>query len=272
MFEIGNGAFGKIYYSLSKSSNKEFAVKKINKNYFKPNSNFPNVRWEIMICEILSNIKHKNIIKVIDIYENLNECYVVFEFIKEGLADYISTTWPKKNIIIKILYQLADAVSLLNVFGIIHKDLKISNILLSDHSEQNFNIKLIDFGLSKVIGKYEYLKETTGTLIYISPEVINKKAYNFKEDVWTFGIIAYYLYKHKFPFNFKESILDTPKNIKNYQNQMDQTEIHLEFNKKCDKNDMLIINIINMCLNKQIYFRPYIQDILNFVIKNESIN
>ena len=53
---------------------------------------------------------------------------------------------------------------------------------------------------------------------------------------------------------------------------MDQTEIHLEFNKKCDKNDMLIINIINMCLNKQIYFRPYIQDILNFVIKNESIN
>ena len=272
MFEIGNGAFGKIYYSLSKNSNKEFAVKKINKNYFKTNSNFPNIRWEIAICQILSNIKHKNIIKVIDIYENLNECYVVFEFIKEGLADYISTTWPKKNIIIKILYQLADAVSLLNIFGIIHKDLKISNILISDHSEENFNIKLIDFGLSKVIGKYEYLKETTGTLIYISPEVINKKAYNFKEDVWTFGIIAYYLYKHKFPFNFKESILDTPKNIKNYQNQMDQTEIHLEFDKKSDKYDILIINIINMCLNKQIYFRPYIEDILNFFIKNENEN
>ena len=272
MFEIGNGAFGKIYYSLNKFSNKEFAVKKINKNFFKPTSNQPNIRWEIAVCQVLLNIKHNNIIKVVDIYESLNEIYIVFEFIKEGLADYISTTWPKKNIIIKILYQLADAVSLLNTFGIIHKDLKISNILINDHSDEKFNIKLIDFGISKIIGKYEYLKETTGTLIYISPEVINKKAYNFKEDVWTFGIIAYYLYKHKFPFNFKESLLDCSRDIKIYQNQISQTEIHLDINKECDKNDILIINIINMCLNKQMFYRPYIQDILNYIINNKSIN
>ena len=272
MFEIANGAFGKIYYSLSKHSDKEFAIKKISKNFFKQTSNQTNIHWEIAVCQILSNIKHNNIIKIVDIYENLNENYIVFEFIKECLADYISTTWPKKNVIIKILYQLADAVSLLNTFGIIHKDLKISNILINDHSDEKFNIKLIDFGISKIIGKYEYLKETTGTLIYISPEVINKKAYNFKEDVWAFGIIAYYLYKHKFPFNFKDSILEFSRDIKLYQTKLDQTEIHLDFNKKCDKNDTLIINIINMCLNKQIFYRPYIEEILTYIINNNSIN
>ena len=90
----------------------------------------------------------------------------------------------------KITHSIAAAIYYCHEFGITHRDIKPENILLIDESE-NSDVKLVDFGLSKIIGPNEKCAEPFGTLSYVAPEVLKKELYGKSVDLWSIGNYIY---------------------------------------------------------------------------------
>ena len=86
------------------------------------------------------------------------------------------------------------------MFGVVHRDVKLENIMMTSR-EDDAVPKLIDFGLSKIIGPYEIATEPFGTLGYAAPEVLLKKNYTYSCDCWSIGVIAYTLICGCLPFD-----------------------------------------------------------------------
>ena len=91
-------------------------------------------------------------------------------------------------------------VKYLNRFGIVHRDLKLENIMMSDQGEKA-TPKIVDFGLSKIIGPSETATDPFGTLGYVAPEVLQKKPYSYSCDIWSIGCILYALLSGSLPFD-----------------------------------------------------------------------
>ena len=89
-----------------------------------------------------------------------------------------------------LIHKLSTAVFYLHSYGIAHRDLKPENILMTDNTD-NADIRLLDFGLSKIIGPNETCKEPYGTLSYVAPEILLDKPYTKSVDLWSIGIFIY---------------------------------------------------------------------------------
>ena len=104
----------------------------------------------------------------------------------------------------EIIHKLSMAIFYIHSYGIVHRDLKPENILMTDKSE-NADIRLLDFGLSKIIGPTEKCTEPYGTLSYVAPEVLKEKPYDKSVDLWSIGIITYLLLCGFLPFDDENS-------------------------------------------------------------------
>lgn len=140
---------------------------------------------------------------MIDVFENSDHYYIVIEYLAgKDLFDYIQ----KRNFILtedrvkQIGIQLIQAVRYLHDFGIVHRDLKLENVMMSDTSNLA-KPKIVDFGLAKIIGPNETADEPFGTLGYVAPEVLKKRPYTFSCDVWSIGCILYALLSGSLPFD-----------------------------------------------------------------------
>lgn len=94
-------------------------------------------------------------------------------------------------------------VKYLHGLGIVHRDLKLENIMMNDAGDKALP-KIVDFGLSKIIGPNETATEPFGTLGYVAPEVLKKQPYTFSCDVWSLGCILYALLSGSLPFDHNE--------------------------------------------------------------------
>ena len=123
-------------------------------------------------------------------------------FISGGdLCDFILNSLDLTEVqACKIMYQIATGLKYLERFGIMHRDLKPENILLTDCSS-NPTIKIMDFGLSKILGRNEKALEGFGTLNYIAPEVLVRKPYDIKIDIFALGVILYFILSKTLPFD-----------------------------------------------------------------------
>ena len=97
-------------------------------------------------------------------------------------------------------HEIATAIFYLHSFGIAHRDLKPENILMTT-SEDDAKPKLVDFGLSKIIGPKETCSDPFGTLSYVAPEVLLQKPYDKRVDLWSLGVIIYLLLSGTLPFD-----------------------------------------------------------------------
>ena len=100
----------------------------------------------------------------------------------------------------EIIHKLCTAVYFLHEYGVVHRDLKPENILMVNEQD-DADIKLMDFGLSKIMGPNEYCHDSFGTLSYVAPEILLGNDYNSKVDLWSIGIIAYLLLAGFLPFD-----------------------------------------------------------------------
>ena len=100
----------------------------------------------------------------------------------------------------EIAYQMALGIKYLHNYGIVHRDLKLENIMMTDQTEQSVP-KLVDFGLAKIIGPNEKASEPFGTLGYVAPEILEKKPYSYSCDLWSLGCIIYALLCSSLPFD-----------------------------------------------------------------------
>ncbi|XP_016002882.2 serine/threonine-protein kinase 33 isoform X2 [Rousettus aegyptiacus] len=158
---------------------------------------------------ILKSVKHEHIIHLEQVFETPKKMYLVMELCEDGTLKEIldrkghfsenETRW--------IIQSLASAIAYLHSNDIVHRDLKLENMLvkssfIDDNNEMNLNIKVTDFGLAvKKHGRSEAMLQTTcGTPIYMAPEVINAHDYSQQCDIWSIGVIMYILFCGEPPF------------------------------------------------------------------------
>ena len=103
----------------------------------------------------------------------------------------------------QIIYQICKALDYLHDFGIVHRDLKPENIMIKTKLpyDSSSSIKIMDFGLSKILGTSETATDGYGTLTYVAPEVLKREPYNKSVDIWSLGVITYYIVCGLFPFD-----------------------------------------------------------------------
>ena len=189
----------------------------------------PNYHWELSINQLLNKSNIEGTVKCVDIFETVDKIYLVNEYLENGsLNDYLfdSEELLTPEIISKILTNILKVLNTLNKFGIIHRDIKPDNILIT----KDLNIKIIDFGFSRIIATNQLCNENCGTVCYASPELITKQFYSKKTDFWSVGVLAYYLQFGELPFDdegddcvrISEKIialeyeLPNPKEVENY--------------------------------------------------------
>ena len=150
----------------------------------------------------LSKLHHKNIVKVIDVFDENNTTYYVMEYVKGGtLDDYIHVKGKLAECeALDITMSVGEALAYMHTNKMLHLDMKPKNIM----RDTKGNVFLIDFGLSKVFsGDDNTMKGAVGTTFYMAPEVITGK-YNEKCDVWACGVILYIMLCGKPPFYSKD--------------------------------------------------------------------
>ena len=155
---------------------------------------------------MLSLCNHLNIIKCHNYYETPEKIYLFLEYFDgENLLDILLK--EKKlptQIVLDILQQLLKTICYLQeVHNIVHRDLKLENILVKFLDGNKLQVKLIDFGCARQYKTGEILKNFCGSLFYIAPEVFFNH-YNEKCDLWSLGVVAFALLTGKFPFDDKD--------------------------------------------------------------------
>ena len=200
---LGKGKFGLVKLGIHKETGRKVAIKIINKKLVGP-LDIQQLKSEL---DILKIAKHPNIIKLYDIFENEKLIYIIMEFCPGGdLFSYIEKRGFQLNEerAAEIIHKLCTAVYFLHQFGVVHRDLKPENILMTDDTDKA-DIRLVDFGLGKIIGPGELCTEPFGTFSYVSPEVLLEKPYNFKVDLFSIGVITYLLLAGFLPFDHETS-------------------------------------------------------------------
>ena len=213
--ELGHGSYGKVFRIQNIITGDIYACKKLDKKLIKSKK---RINTEI---DLLRTTDHPNIIKLYEIYEDMTSLYLVMEECNGGELFQQLVKNAKNHInfsekdAAKIMKQILESVNYLHSHGVCHRDLKPENILFSSISG-DFEIKLIDFGLSKVFNENnKIMKGSVGTLYYMAPEVIYGK-YDEKCDVWSCGVILYMLLCGLPPF-FSLNEKEVKKKILNFE-------------------------------------------------------
>ena len=250
--EIGHGSYGHVYRCQNISTGNVYACKKFDKKLIK---NKTRLKTEI---NLLRELDHPNIVKLYETFEDKQYIYLIMEecsggelFQRLALNAKNNQLYTEKDAA-RLMKQILEAVNYLHHHGICHRDLKPENILLSSMSD-NFQLKLIDFGLSKVLKTMNGLmKDKVGTVYYMAPEVFQGK-YTIKCDVWSCGVILYIMLCGNPPFYSKDEKILKEK-ICNFQYDFSNPL----FNKISDDAKDLIKSIFVECER-----RPNISEILN---------
>jgi serine/threonine protein kinase len=200
-------------------------------------------------------------------------CYMIFELADYNLLKYMSSNeriFSEEGNVKEVFKKIVEAVNDLHEKNIVHRDLKLENVFVFNSKGPMIKIKVGDLGLSTTSERCQMLTQYCGSPLYSSPEVNKGIPYNgYKYDIWSLGIILYYLIYGFFPFNvFKNEVP--------HDNQEDEEEIktkiitllfqriqtdELTFSeeKKVSENCKSLIQAL---LHKDPERRPFIEEVL----------
>ena len=220
---LGKGAYGEVYLSEKGNSKKLYATKKISREI----ADRPNFKkYLINEIEILKLLNHPNIVKFEEMKKSSHSYFIVMEYINGGgLSDCLKkymkkygSAFPEK-IVQHLMRQIIDALVYIHDKKIIHRDLKLDNIMVSFDSEKdkenlnmmNAKIKIIDFGFSILLTKQDLASTTVGSPINMDPIILEKfnklrdksVTYSNKVDIWSIGTVCYELLIGKAVFDAK---------------------------------------------------------------------
>lgn len=194
--ELGRGRFSVVKECVHKASGKHFAVKVIDKSTIEQEDK-SLLRTEIAVLKL---VNHPNIIHMEGLYESRQYIYIVMEMLKGGELFERIVGRPRfsEEECCKVIRPLLESVAYLHDLGIVHRDLKPENILCGENLE---DLKIADFGLSKMILPTEKMEAACGTLSYVAPEVLTLQGYGREADLWSVGVIMFLLLCGKLPFD-----------------------------------------------------------------------
>ena len=197
--KLGEGKFGEVWRGEHQETHIVYAVKKISKDRL-PNE---DTRYLLREVDTLRSIQCPYVIQLIEPLRTRNSFYIVTEFCEGGdLEKLIKNRGPVSEIIAKKWFkQMLEAIVCFNQLEIVHRDLKLANILLS-HADYNLaDIKISDFGLARFIGSAPINGTTVGTPLIMAPEVLNQERYDSAIDIWSLGCVIFEIVAGRSPFN-----------------------------------------------------------------------
>lgn len=185
---LGRGAYSYVYKVKLRHSQQEFALKIIDKGKLRQSNISKRLMNEI---KLQSQLNHPCIVKLHHYFEDQENVYLLLELCAGGeFFTYIKTEGHLDEEETRCLVsQLVEGLTFLHNKGILHRDLKLGNLLLSEDRTQ---LKIADFGLAVQLNNFEEERYTLcGTPNYLSPEIVTHKPYGLAADLWALGCIIY---------------------------------------------------------------------------------
>jgi len=207
---LGSGQFGIVYGGVHRISSRSVAIKVIDKMRF-PTKQEAALKNEV---SILQNLHYPGVVNLERMFETPERIFVVMEKLKGDMLEMILSSEQgrlSERITKFLVTQILVALRHLHSKNIVHCDLKPENVLLSSDSDFP-QVKLCDFGFSRIIGEKGFRKSVVGTPAYLAPEVLRNKGYNRSLDMWSTGVIIYVSLSGTFPFNEDEDINEQIQN------------------------------------------------------------
>jgi len=206
---LGEGSYGKVFLAEDSKTGEQFAVK----TYDKSTLNAEKIARVYFEASIMSELANKHILKMKKVTEDVDRVYIVTEYAKNGdLLEYVrSKKKLTENEAREIFTQILDALDYTHNNNIIHRDIKLENILLTDSNK----ILIGDWGFADYYSIGKKIKCSWGSLYYAAPEVCLSVEYTGPEiDIWALGVVLYALVVGRLPFS-GESNSEVVANIVN---------------------------------------------------------
>ena len=303
---IGRGSFGEVFLTNKRGFNKQFATKKCKKSIVLKNDK--TKKYFNNEIYILRNISHPNIIKLHEIKQTSNDFYLVFDLCNGGSLNDCLKKYMKINnnkpftqeIVQYIMKQIVSCFQYLHSNKIIHRDIKLENILIDFENEEDKNnlnllkckVKIIDFGFARYVENNSLAHSILGTPLNMDPQILNeikinkrKKVpmtcelcmdntfhlvekkkenksigYDEKADIWSLGTICY------------EMLIGSPLfNADNVANNVEN------FKKKVNNGNYNIPNNLHLSieailfLNSMLQYEPYLRVDINTLAKHKFL-
>ena len=192
--QIYTWSYGEIFKAKNNQTGNYVAIQRIDK------SKFENENKYLSIVQNMKLLKSENSVSFIEAFNTKDNFYIVMELCLINLEEYMKIRNEELSIqeLKEILIQINKILKKMKEENIIHRDLKLSNILISMNKINKILFKLCDFNLSKNINKE--LKKNK-KILTIAPEIIKEGNINNKNDIWSLGVIIYYLLFKEYPYN-----------------------------------------------------------------------
>ena len=254
--QIGNGSFGDIYRGIEIHSGMKVAIKRLRKKVLYENGKYLLKAFYREI-DIMKKCQCPNSIKFIKDFQTQNNYNIIMELCDTDLLCYLyERPNPFSSEEIKECFlQLNNAFKKMNENNIIHRDLKLGNVLIkfTDETKTKFIPKLTDYGFSKELNKHNSSQNThLGTPATMAPEVMMNFQCNNKSDLWSIGVMMYQLYYREVPYegNTEDEILKKIKSDTPYKQPEDPNLRDLI-------NRLLVVNFEKRLSWKDYYNHPF---------------
>ena len=228
---LGKGAFGEVFLTQIDGKNGFFATKRLDRSYTDKEENYKRLANEI---SVMQKIRHPNIVGLIDLKKTKSHCYLVMEFCNGGdltgcLRKYMEAHRKpfSEEIVQYLMRQIVSGLDALHSRNILHRDLKLDNILIcfnSDNDKKSLNMlranaKITDFGFATYL-KQGLATTVLGTPCNMDPSLLNNmetrtrnEGYDQKADIWSLGTLCYEMLVGRTPFS-GNSMQDLFKKVK----------------------------------------------------------
>ncbi|KAJ3092023.1 hypothetical protein HK102_011505 [Quaeritorhiza haematococci] len=259
---LGQGSYATVKEAIHIKTQKRYAVKVISKRLMQGREHM--ILNEIEVLKKISK-GHHNIVTLWDYFETPNNLYLVMDLCTGGeLFDRICEKGSfYEEDAAEIVKIVVDAVAYLHDQNIVHRDIKPENLLFRSKESLN-DLVIADFGLSKMIdpAKYDLLMTTCGTPGYMAPEVLKKTGHGKSVDMWSIGVLAYFLLCGYTPFDSQNNADEMQKILSgNYRFEPEEFWMDVSEDAKDFIRKLLVVDASKRLSAKEALQHPWIKHV-----------